>query len=234
MKDILLSFTIFFSSTWVVTYLLSFLVRNDWRIQNPLRSTAVLSLFISFVGLNINLSPLMTRWVDQKLFAPKQVALTPEEAAKMKNEFLSSLERFIAQPDQITAQNRNELFTKFAPLFPQPQQDLTNYFNNIARFYDCQQSFYEDSMQAMKTHKVVKSEKRKACHEAEGSFFGRPKMIPEQQAKADDEVIEMLAKGKKIVRDGKEVTVNEELLKQNIAAQQKNKEVLRALFTGGQ
>ncbi len=234
LKDVLLTFSTFFITTWIVSYFLSIFVRNDWRIHRPLRSSIVFSLLVSFIGLNINLSPALARWIDKKVISARPIKLNAEEASKMKNEFLTALEQFIAQPDQITMEKRNELFEKYKALFPQPQQDLTNYFNNIAKFYDCQQSFYEDAMQAMKTKKVVKSERRKACHEADGNFFVREKMIPPQQAKADDEVIESLAKGKKIIRDGKEVTVSEEMLKKSIELQQKNKEVLRVLFTGGQ
>ena len=232
--DIFLSFLTFFVITWVTTYVLVFFVRNDWRIQRPMRTSVVLALFVSFVGLNINLTPMISRWVSSKLPAPKAAPLTTEEALKMKNEFLSNLEKFVAQPEQITQQARNELFNRYAGLFPNPQTDLTAYFNSIASFYDCQQAFYEDALQAMKTKKATKSEKRKACHIADGSFFNRKNMIPETQAKADDDAIESLAKGKKIVRDGKEVNVTEELLKQQITAQQRNKEVLKALFSGGQ
>lgn len=233
-KDILLTFFTFFITTWIVTYVLSLFVRMDWRIHRPLRTTIVFSLLISFIGLNINLSPALARWIDQKVLTAKPIVLNAEESNKMKNDFLTSLEQFIAQPDKITAQNRNELFEKYKALFPQPQQDLANYFTNIAKFYDCQQSFYEDALQAIKTKKIVKSERRKACHESDGSFFGRQNMIPPQQAKTDDEVVESLAKGKKIMREGKEVSVSEEMLKQSITLQQKNKELLRAIFTGGQ
>ena len=233
-KDVLLTFLTFFFTTWIVTYVLSFFVRVDWRIHRPLRTTIVFSFLISFIGLNINLSPALAKLIDQKILTAKPTALNAEETAKFKNEFLTALEQFISQPDKITAQSRNEMFEKYKVLFPQPQQDLSLYFNNIAKFYDCQQSFYEDALQDIKTKKVVKSERRKACHESDGNFFGREKMIPQPQAKADDEVIESLAKGKKIVRDGKEVTVSEEMLKQSITLQQKNKEVLRVLFTGGQ
>lgn len=232
--DIMISFLTFFITTWLITYLLILFVRIDWRIQRPLRLSVVLALFVSFIGLNINLTPMIARWISSKMPAPKAAALTPEEALKLKNEFLSSLEKFVAQPNQITPQNRNELFNRYAVLFPNPQNDLNIYFSNIAKFYDCQQFFYEDALQAMKTKKIAKSEKRKECHSADGSFFNRKNLIPEVQAKADDEAIESLAKGKKIVRDGKEVTVTEGLLQQQIAAQQKNKEVLRALFSGGQ
>lgn len=230
--DILISFLTFFITTWAVTYVLVFFVRNDWRIQRPMRTSVVLALFVSFVGLNINLTPMMSRWISSKLPAPKAAPLTAEETLKLKNEFLSNLEKFVAQPEQVTQQARNELFSRYAGLFPNPQTDLTTYFNSIAGFYDCQQAFYEDALQSMKTKKVTKSEKRKACHSADGSFFNRKNMIPEAQAAADDEAIESLAKGRKIVRDGKEVTVTEELLKQQIAAQQRNKEVLKALFAG--
>lgn len=233
-KDIALSFFVFFATTFISTYILTFFIRNDWRIQRPLRSSVVFALLVSFIGLNINITPVIARWIDTKVFQPKPANLSNEDMLKMKNDFLTALEQFVAQPEKVTPEVRNAAFNKFAPLFPNPQQDLTNYFNSISGFYDCQQAFYEDALQAMKTKKTVKSAKRKACHEADGSFFNRAHLIPDQQAKADDEVIELLAKGKKIVKDGKEVKVTEDLLKQSIMAQQKNKEILRMIFTNGQ
>ena len=232
MRDIVISFGTFFVTTWIVTYALYFWVRKDWNIQRPIRSTMALSFLVAFIGLNMNLTPMATRWIESKLPAPTPPALTAEETLKLKNEFLTNLEKFMAQPEQITPQARNELFNRYAALWPQPQADLGTYFNNIAKFYDCQQAFYEDALQAMKTKKVAMSDKRKECYDADGSFFNRAKMIPETQAKADSEVVELLAHGKKIMKDGKEVPVNEDLIKRNIASQQKNKEVLRALFTG--
>lgn len=232
-KELFLSFFTFFITTWVVTYLIALFVRTDLRIHRPLRTSIAISLFISFIGMNINLTPLVSGWINTKIFASKQASLSSEEVLKMKNEFLTNLDQLVAKPEQITPQNRNELFQKYSMLFPQPQQDLTNYFNNISRFYDCQQSFFEDALQAMKTKKTVKSERRKACQEADGSFFVRQTLIPAEQSKSDDEVISTLAKGKKVVREGKELTITQEMLQQNIARQQKNKEVLRALFTGG-
>lgn len=232
-KDLILTFLTFFFTTWIATYALSFFVRTDWRIHRPLRTTIVFALLISFIGLNINIAPAMARWIDQTVFVGKSATLNAEETVKMKNEFLIAIEQFVSQPEKINLENRNQLFEKYKSLFPQPQQDLMNYFNNIAKFYDCQQVFFEDALKAVKTQKIVKSDKRKACHAADGSFFARKTMIPPEQAKVDDDVIESLAIGKKIIREGKEVKINEELLKKSITLQQKNKEVLRALFMGG-
>ena len=166
-------------------------------------------------------------------FQSQDPTVKQNEALQLKAQFMQELDQFMANPANISKDSKAKFFKKYSDLFPNGEDDRKIYYQNLLTLIQCNEAYFTDALTALKTKQNQKSDLRKQCQQTDGIFFNRKFMVPEEQARLNDQVIETIAKGKKIIQDNKEIEVNEGILKQNIEQQQKTKEMLKIIFTEG-
>ncbi len=153
---------------------------------------------------------------DPKTQAQAQAQVDP--VIQMKTNFLKSVEQLISNPTAITAETKNKLKTEYASLFKTDEERKNSYLT-VQRFYECQRYFWEDAFAAFKSKVTVKSGDRKACEKEPGGFFQRENLMSAEIVKSNDDIILKLAERKRIPSsDGKELEVNEKMLRETLDA----------------
>lgn len=229
-KPILFEISVALPLLFVISYLGVILLEKQISILSRAKVAAILTAIFIFVLATGRAAAVLS----YKYAIPTQTQQAgPTDAVQLKNGFLQMLDRFAQDPTQVTPANIKKLFEDFSALFPNGEKDKKIYYENLFTFMDCDQSYFEDALKALQTKKNQKSEKRAKCQQLDGIFFNRKLMIPEETARVNDQVIETIANGKKIIQDGKEVEINEGVLKQNIEAHERSKDVLKVIFSEG-
>lgn len=156
-------------------------------------------------------------------------AVSPVDLAKMKVDFLNTLDALLANPQQVTAQMKTEVFNRYGNLFATPEVKKA-YENNIGAIYVCQRAFFEDALASLKAKKATKGDIRKRCSEMDGQFFGRTKLIPPEMVKTNDEMIDKIAKGKPIKQGDKEVVADAKVLEGQVTLFNQRVQTVQAMF----
>jgi hypothetical protein len=205
------------------------LLQKDIQFANANRTAGIISAGLILAVMVARAMP----FLSFKVVPPRDLAAEQTNALNRKNEFMKILDQLVANQSQLNAEVKKKVFEEYKDLFPNGAKDKQVYYQNLATFVDCNIAYFEDAKQALKTKKNQKSEKRQKCQEMDGMFFNRAKLVPPEQAKVNDQVIETIAKGKKIVEDNKEVQINEGILQQALENQNKSLETLKIIFAEG-
>ncbi len=153
----------------------------------------------------------------------------PSDLQKMKADFLNTLNNWLGNPTQVTVQMKDDLFARYSNLFATSEAKKM-FETNIGAVYTCQKAFYEDALESLKAKKVVKSDLRKRCYEMDGSFFGREKLVPAELVKANEDMVEKIAKGKPLKDGDKTSVANEKGLQEQISNYNVRVQTVKAMF----
>lgn len=226
-KPLIMEFVIAAPVALAVSYAITQLLKEDLRLQKPGKLISALVLLILTTLTLARLTPIASYAYFQSI----DPAVQQNEALQLKAQFMQELDLLVGNPTKITKETKSALFKKFQTLFPNGEKDRNIYLQNLLNLLECNEAYFADALEAFKSKKNQKSEKRKTCQQQDGTFFNRKYLIAEEQSKLNDQVIETIANGKKIIQDNKEIEINEGVLKQNIEQQQKNKDMLRTIFS---
>jgi hypothetical protein len=155
----------------------------------------------------------------------------PVTEAQLKQSFLNDVDTLVQNPQQITPELKQKLFTAYSKLFPNGKTDLENTYKAVNSVYQCQRLFWEDAMASYKSKKAIKSDERKECEGVAGSFFNREKLLPPEVVKRNDDLIKTFSERKRLpASDGKEIEFKEAEIRQSLDAQAKAAENLKKIF----
>jgi hypothetical protein len=223
------------SATWYGWTKIYTNVHFKWHAPVLVATTAAFylmaSTLIGFYQNNALFAYQQKMQATQQAAAQQQKDANVDPATKAKGDFLKIVEQLMGAPDQITPENKQKLFTQYASLFPNGNTDRQIYEKEILAVYNCQRYFWEDAMASYKAKKTVKSDSRKECETLPGQFFNREKLVTAETAKANDQTISRLSAHKRLpASDGKEVEVNEKMLRNALDAQVKAIDAIKKIF----
>lgn len=182
----------------------------------------------------------VTALYQNSLLQSHQQAMAPASAAKnvaqadpgtqLKQNFLNTVEKMIQNPGSITPEAKKKLFTEHAALFK--DKNTRGIFQKaVSDVYHCERVFWEDAFASFKAKQVVKSDSRKECETASGAFFNREKLLPGETVKQKEATIASFAARKRVpASDGKQIEVNEAMLRDAVEGQNKNLDTIKKIF----
>ena len=147
-----------------------------------------------------NASPKQAPQEQAPALTPEQQKQQQEAANQAKSAFLTKMAGYLEKPDATNIEKARQELSKDYPglLDAQGEKVRAEYRNAILSVYQCQKAFQDDIIATFKSKRVEKSAFRAKCEATSGAFFLRPLLIPEEQAKNQESVLQTIARGEKV------------------------------------
>jgi hypothetical protein len=227
-----------FAVSWVVLCALCLVTYFVWTRFYPAytfkwQGPVLVATFFSFFSTHntlLNIYQNGTIAGYQQAVAAAQQQAQGQQNLSPKERLLKDLEAVANSQGPVSKELKAQFETIYKDMF-KSEKDKKAAYGDILAFYDCQKYFWEDALSAFNSQKTVKSDARKECETKAGGFFEREKLFTAEMVKNNDNTIALFASRKRIpASDGKEMEVNEKMLRQTLDAQSKAVANLQALL----